>query len=136
MLIPPEILKLYNHFDKWHRRSPPLSSPSPSSAKTLSASCCSPSNTTPSTKCTKSIWPLSGRPTKSTSPRTSKTGRDSTNRKNTSSNTSWPSSRPQMESCYRIWRSSSAPRCRSLRLGASMASRLPWKTCTLRLTPC
>lgn len=54
----------------------------------------------------------------------------------TSSNMSWLSSRPLMALSMRTWWRGSLKKCRSLKLGASMGSRSPWRMYTQRCTLC
>ena len=79
-------------------------------------------------RCIKSILLHFGQLMKSTSTKTSRTGRNSTPMKNISSKMCWPFLPPVMESWWKTFLSNSAPKFRSQKQDVSMDSKLPWKT--------
>lgn len=87
-------------------------------------------------RCIRNIWLPSGLQIRLISIKISRIGRNSMRKKNTSSSMCSPSLLPPMALSLRIWLDSFAPRFRSQKQDAFTDSRLRWKTCTLRLTPC
>ena len=113
-----------------------LKSRSPFSPPMIRDSCFSLSNTTRSSRCIKNTWPPFGLLIRSISIKIWEIGRNWMRRKGILSNMFWHFSRQVMGLFWRTWQNNFVRKCRFLRPGASMVSRLPWKMFTPRPILC